>query len=271
MTPAEAIQSGSLGSRLWFYSNYHCNLACAYCLTDSAPSVPPRLLPRDEILELASDAPAQGFNSFGITGGEPFLRDDLPGILQALTEILPTLVLTNATLLSPHLISRLVPIGDRLSIQVSLDSADEEANDSARGTGTAANTIAAIRRLRAAGLHVRIGTTGDIGDADMERLCMLHRRLGIADTDHVVRPVVSRGRGVGFRGAVTARMSDLPAELTVTADGAFWSPFGPTVAMGRLDTDLLVSRARRPLGRLTALIASLAAGTERSPQSLGIT
>ena len=40
---------------------------------------------------------------------------------------------------------------------------------------------------------------------------------------------------------------DLPAELTITADGAFWSPFGPTVAGGVLDTDLLVTRTTDPL------------------------
>jgi sulfatase maturation enzyme AslB (radical SAM superfamily) len=28
--------TGPLG-RLWLYANYHCNLACRYCLTDSAP------------------------------------------------------------------------------------------------------------------------------------------------------------------------------------------------------------------------------------------
>jgi hypothetical protein len=41
--------------------------------------------------------------------------------------------------------------------------------------------------------------------------------------------------------------NDLPAELTITADGAFWSPFGPTVVAGQLDTDLLVTRTTAPL------------------------
>jgi hypothetical protein len=46
---------------------------------------------------------------------------------------------------------------------------------------------------------------------------------------------------------VAAAEPDLPAELTITADGAFWSPFGPTVHGGRLDTDLLITRTTRPL------------------------
>lgn len=34
-----ALSDGTLGSRLWLYSNYHCNLACTYCLTESGPKV----------------------------------------------------------------------------------------------------------------------------------------------------------------------------------------------------------------------------------------
>ena len=43
---AEAIEAGVLGDRLWFYANYHCNLECSYCLTESGPNVPRRLLRR---------------------------------------------------------------------------------------------------------------------------------------------------------------------------------------------------------------------------------
>ena len=41
---ADAIGAGTLPGRVWFYSNYHCNLACRYCLTESAPDVPRREL-----------------------------------------------------------------------------------------------------------------------------------------------------------------------------------------------------------------------------------
>ncbi|HKA48608.1 MAG TPA: hypothetical protein VKK19_03335, partial [Candidatus Dormibacteraeota bacterium] len=79
------------------------------------------------------------------------------------------------------------------------------------------------------------------------RLCTLHRSLGVADEDHVVRPIVRRGRAVDHDLGLDAQLTDLPAELTITADGAFWSPFGPTVHGGRLDTDLLLTRTTRPL------------------------
>ena len=56
-----------------------------------------------------------------------------------------------------------------------------------------------------------------------------------------------RGRAGDPDLGVDAQLTDLPAELTITADGAFWSPFGPTVHGGRLDTDLLLTRTTRPL------------------------
>jgi hypothetical protein len=69
----------------------------------------------------------------------------------------------------------------------------------------------------------------------------------VPDADHVIRPIVRRGRAVDHDLGVDARPTDLPAELTITTDGAFWSPFGPTVHGGQLDTDLLITRTTTPL------------------------
>jgi hypothetical protein len=66
---------------------------------------------------------------------------------------------------------------------------------------------------------------------------------------------------------VDAAQSDLPAELTITDDGAFWGPFGPTVNGGKLDTDLLITRTTLPLSvPAEALLASWKTDPkERSP------
>ena len=82
---------------------------------------------------------------------------------------------------------------------------------------------------------------------ERERLCELHRFMGIPDEDHVVRPIINRGRAVSNDMRVLAGFAQLEPELTLTADGAFYSPFGPTVRDGRLDSDLLVSRTTSPL------------------------
>ena len=49
----------------------------------------------------------------------------------------------------------------------------------------------------------------------------------------------------------------IPAELTITTDGAFWSPFGPTIRNGTIATDLLITRTIEPLERPAAALAVL--------------
>lgn len=33
-----AVAEGTLPGRVWMYANYHCNIECTYCLTESGPS-----------------------------------------------------------------------------------------------------------------------------------------------------------------------------------------------------------------------------------------
>ena len=136
-----------------------------------------------------------------------------------------------------------------------------------RGPENFRKVIDAIPRLVERGVRVRVATTvTSIGDDERERLCRLHRRLGVPDADHVIRPIVRRGRAVDHGLGVDAGPADLPAELTITTDGAFWSPFGPTVHGGRLDTDLLITRTTTPLrvpaAALLRLVKGRPAGTD---------
>ena len=79
--------------------------------------------------------------------------------------------------------------------------------------------------------RVRIATTVEYQtDEELERVCELHRRLGIPDDDHVVRPVVRRGRARTNELGIEMGVEDVLPELTLTADGAFLNPFAPTVA-----------------------------------------
>ncbi len=253
------------GGRVWMYSNYHCNMACTYCLTDSAPSSPRRALSSQAMVTVARQAAELGFSSLGVTGGEPFLRANMAETLVAMAAVLPTLVLSNATLFGPDRVERLRPLADAdVAVQISLDRAEPAPNDELRAPGNHARVVEAIPRLVGMGIRVRLGTTldpdADIGDEERFRLCALHRDLGVSDDDHVVRPVVRRGRAAAADMGVRATVADLPPELTITADGAFWSPFGPTVRDGHLDTDLLVTRTTDPLRIPAEALARLVDG-----------
>ena len=259
-----AIADGAIGGRLWLYTNYHCNLECAYCLTESGPRVERREIPISGLGELAAEARATGFTELGVTGGEPFLVPGLAVALQAVAAELPTLVLSNGTLFTSRLVTELKPLaGLPFAIQISLDSAEPVVNDLMRGPRNFEKVVASIPRLRAAGIRVRVATTSsDLSAEQLARLCELHRSLGVPDEDHVVRPVIRRGRA-SERGICTeVSRDDLPAELTITADGAYWSPFGPTIRGGRLDTDLLVTRTTRPLTVPAAALVRLSKPAE---------
>jgi MoaA/NifB/PqqE/SkfB family radical SAM enzyme len=264
---AEAVAGGVIGGRLWLYANYHCNLTCHYCLTESAPAVARRQLPVERMAEIASEARAAGFTELGVTGGEPFLVAGLPGALAAMAAELPTLVLSNATLFTGRLLAELAPLaGLDCAVQVSLDSAEPVVNDEMRGPRNFEKVVEAIPRLRALGIRARIATTTEgLEPEALARLCELHRSLGVPDEDHVVRPIVRRGRAADRGLGVEATLDDLPAELTITADGAFWSPFGPTVRGGRLDTDLLITRTTRPLSIPAAAMVRIASGAGARP------
>jgi MoaA/NifB/PqqE/SkfB family radical SAM enzyme len=246
---AEAVTAGELPGRVWMYSNYHCNLACSYCLTESAPGVTKRELTSERMIEVAHDAADLGFTALGVTGGEPFLLADMAHTLAQLGSILPTVGLTNGTLFTGRRLAAAEELaGADVALQISLDSADPDVNDTARGPENFAKVVAAIPALVERGVTVRIATTGEEADpAARLRLCALHRDLGVPDEDHVVRPIIARGRATEAGMGVDVTENDLPAELTITADGAFWSPFGPTVVAGQLDTDLLVTRTTAPL------------------------
>lgn len=262
---ATSLETGRLSPRVWFYANYHCNLRCSYCLTESAPGVPRRELGPERMLALAREARDLGFTGLGVTGGEPFLLDYLPELLGEMARILPVVVLSNATVFNARRLRALEPLaGLPIRVQISLDHPDPVANDAMRGPENFAKVVAAVPELIARGIGVRIATTLEDPDAvdpaESERLCELHRSLGVPDEDHVVRPIIRRGRADTGDMGVAAGFDQLDPELTITADGAFASPFGPTVRQGRMDTDLLVTRTIAPLRRPAEALAGVVEG-----------
>ncbi len=265
----EAIASGELPGRVWLYSNYHCNLACSYCLTESSPKSERRQLTPEIMLAVAEQAAALGFTGLGITGGEPFLLPWLPTTVLAMAEQLPLVLLTNATLFAGDRFERAAVLSHpNIALQISLDSHLPDVNDMARGPDNFAKVVDAVPRLIERGVRVRIATTtdGPLDSPSIDPLRKLVRSFGVAADDHLVRPIVRRGRADERGLGVAAVARDIPSELTITADGAFWGSFGPTVRGGRLDTDLLLTRTILPLevpaSALLAVKRGLPPGTD---------
>jgi MoaA/NifB/PqqE/SkfB family radical SAM enzyme len=271
---AEAVATGELPGRVWLYSNYHCNLACSYCLTESSPHSPRRILDADTMVEVARQAAELGFTALGVTGGEPFLLPWLPDTIVAVSELLPVVVLTNGTLFVGERVQRAAVLARQaVAVQISLDSHLPDVNDMARGPDNFARVVDAVPRLVALGVRVRIATTtaAPLDDPRLDPLKELVRSLGVAADDHLIRPIVRRGRADERGLGVRATPDDIPSELTITADGAFWGSFGPTVRAGRLDTDLLLTRTILPLSvPAEALLAARRGVPHGNDADLGI-
>lgn len=267
---AEAVADGTLGGRVWMYATYRCNLECTYCLTESGPNVTKRELTPELMLSLAAQAANLGFTALGVTGGEPMMLPWMVPTARQMSEILPLVLLTNGSYLRGSRLDELSrAFADRpIKVQVSLDSADEAANDANRGDRNFVSVATSVPELVSRGVSVRIATTSTgLADNELAELTALRSSWGVADDDHIVRPIVARGRAALDGGGVAAGFGDLPAELCITAEGAFWSAFGPTVRNGRLDTDLLLTRTIDPLRVPAQAMLRMATGSPRGADS----
>jgi pyruvate-formate lyase-activating enzyme len=234
-----------VGSRLWLYTNFDCNLHCDYCCVRSSPRAPRRALGLERVRRIANEAAELGVNEIFVTGGEPLLLPDIGGILAACTAAAPTTVLTNGMLFTGRRLETLRSLPrDRLTVQISLDSPTPARHDRHRGTGTWARAWSGVERARAEGFRVRLAATVST-DAEAEEFSRFLDAQQIPEEDRVVRRIALRG--FATRGIALAR-ADLVPEITITADGVYWHPVGAE------DADLLVTSDIFPLTEAFAAV-----------------
>jgi pyruvate-formate lyase-activating enzyme/TusA-related sulfurtransferase len=235
---ATAESHRPIGSRLWLYTNFDCNLRCDYCCVRSSPKAPRRALGLERVRRIASEAVTLGVGEIFVTGGEPFLLKDIGDILTACAAAVPTTVLTNGMLFVGRRLETLRALPrDRLTLQVSLDSPTPERHDLHRGAGTWAKAWKGIERARAEGFRVRLAATVAT-EAEAQEFRLFLDRWQIREEDRVIRRIALRG--FATQGIALAR-ADLAPEITVTAEGVYWHPVGAE------DADLLVTPDIFPL------------------------
>ena len=234
-----------VGSRLWLYTNFDCNLHCDYCCVRSSPSAPRRELGLVRVQRIAREAAELGVKEIFVTGGEPFLLEDIGEILLSCAAAAPTTVLTNGMLFMGRRAESLRALPrDRIVLQISLDSATQELHDLHRGPGTWARTREGIQHARAQGFRVRLAATVST-DAEAETFRQFLDEEKIAAEDRVIRSIALRGSA--SKGVAVSR-ADLVPEVTITGDGVYWHPVGAE------DADLLVTRDIFPLAESFAAV-----------------
>jgi pyruvate-formate lyase-activating enzyme len=234
-----------VGSRLWLYTNFDCNLRCDYCCVRSSPTAPRRQLGLERVQRIAREAAELGVKEIFVTGGEPFLLEDIGEILLACASAAPTTVLTNAMLFTGRRTEslKLLP-RDRIVLQISLDSPTPDRHDLHRGPGTWARTREGIQRARELGFRVRLAATVS-NDAEADEFRRFLDDEKIAEEDRVIRRIAMRG--AASEGVAVSR-TDLVPEVTITAEGVYWHPVGAE------DNDLLVTRNIFPLAESFAAV-----------------
>jgi pyruvate-formate lyase-activating enzyme/TusA-related sulfurtransferase len=243
--PANADVDRPVGSRLWLYTNFDCNLRCDYCCVRSSPKAPRRALGLERVRRIAIEATELRVGEIFVTGGEPFLLADIGEILAACAAAAPTTVLTNGMLFAGRRLEALRSLSrDRVTLQISLDSPTPERHDRHRGKGTWARAWKGVERARAEGFRVRFAATvsSEAEEQEFRRFLDAHK---IGEENRVIRRIALRG--AASEGIAFAR-ADLVPEVTITAEGVYWHPVGAE------DGDLLISRDIFPLAESFAAV-----------------
>lgn len=137
-----------------------CNLRCSYCSHFSTPNEVDRDLPGSEWLRFFEELGRLAVMEVILLGGEPFLRKDLPDLLQSIVRNrMRFSILSNGTLITRETAAFLASTRRCEDVQVSIDGSRPQAHDACRGDGNFQRAVNAIDLLRTHGVNVSVRVT----------------------------------------------------------------------------------------------------------------
>ncbi len=137
-----------------------CNLRCRYCYFFHNPSVKYRDLPTNDWLKFFDELGLLGVMSVVLAGGEPFIRKDLPSLLEGIIHNrMRFSLLSNGALIDDEIAAFLARTGRCDYVQISVDGSSADTHDVCRGKGSFEGAIRSIRTLQRHGVHVAARVT----------------------------------------------------------------------------------------------------------------
>jgi SynChlorMet cassette radical SAM/SPASM protein ScmE len=137
-----------------------CNLRCRYCYFFNNPAVEYRDLPADEWLKFFDELGSLGVMRVTLAGGEPFIREDLPVLLESIVRNrMRFSFLSNGALIDDEIAAFIARTGRCEYVQVSVDGSCPEVHDSCRGQGSFEGAIRGLRTLQRHGLNAAVRVT----------------------------------------------------------------------------------------------------------------
>lgn len=196
----------------YLHVTHRCNLHCEGCYSwegDRNRLADPTF---DELVRALRYLSHAGVEELNLSGGEPFLRDDMPALLEVAAAecgISAINVLTNGTVLKPAVLAACAPLVSMVSVSFDGASADDAAW--VRGTQRFQTLCAFVRAAQGAGMAVCITPT-------------LHRR-NVGDIPRYRALADELGTELGFSllsvgsaGAVRVDLLPEEEELRLLAD-----------------------------------------------------
>jgi SynChlorMet cassette radical SAM/SPASM protein ScmE len=151
-----------------------CNLRCRYCYYFDNPAVEYHDLPTHEWLRFFDELGECAVMEVIIQGGEPFIRKDLPALIDGIVKNrMRFAILSNGTLIDDDIAAFVSSTGRCNYVQVSIDGSRPETHDKCRGAGSFEKSINGINTLQQHGVPISVRVT-------------LHRH-NVNDLDNIAR------------------------------------------------------------------------------------
>lgn len=125
--------------QIWIHVTDTCNLGCPFCYYKAkgiGANLPVTNINKEKLFEFLFSIPEEQRETITISGGEPFLNEDLPCIVKTLKEDLHfnfVMVISNGTV-RHDLYDKVIPYVDYL--QISIDGISPEKHEKTRGKNT---------------------------------------------------------------------------------------------------------------------------------------
>lgn len=126
-----------------------CNLRCKYCYHFDNQEISYEDLPTEEWLQFFDELGRCAVMNICLAGGEPFIRDDLPELLEGIVRNrMRFSILSNGALISDEIAAFIKNTGRCDYVQISIDGSIPETHDSCRGKGSFVKAIRGIQKLQ---------------------------------------------------------------------------------------------------------------------------
>ncbi len=138
----------------------HCNLRCAHCFHFTSAGDVGQDLPKEEWLKFFKELNHCKVMSLCISGGEPFLREDLPELIEGIVKNRMRFdILSNGTLITDKMARFLASTRRCNRVQISIDGSNPITHDALRGKGNFSKALKGIECLRKRNVSVPIRVT----------------------------------------------------------------------------------------------------------------